>query len=701
MLASALWTGPREDPRRYRVDLLDGEPVSVGGGEGLVYRAVRTDGPTEIEVALKMHTALHFSDFERFLNRAAVLSAVHHPHLMYLLEAFTGPALWKGEQPDDDAFTVIYTAARWIPGLSLPAALEAASPEDGLCWVAQVAQAVSELHAFRSPQALAGVLHRDIKPSNVRVTPEGQAVLIDFGIARPHSPGDLTEGAGTYLWRAPEVVGAPGDPGTPSDAWGVGALAYWVLVGVPPKLEGAAVACEAVTLAAKEKGLPHPRALGKSVAGLLESDPQRRRGDLAVWADELVVRLAAPARQQQRRWSVAILAVLALFVSFAALSPSAYPSKGQNHSPSSQVTFVAIPSQSSPGTTVASAAVAPSYAASSGCEEGQLGYEVVVPGGLQTNAADSLTSACQTFGPEQPGALPSNGGLLTQTIVFRRLPEPLQSLPTDPGSSVRTTTVDGAYPTDVVTEQLSSGEAVAQEFPVATQIYTYLVNEGPFVLAAQVAHPPSDKTAFTQEQAWLDNMMQSIKIVPTTCANSTDVKCGPWYWGAQPQPDQNPSVRVTSISPSSPVVGDLVTFTVVVSDPVADVFAPGCIAFETPCLPGTEPSTGQPSTSLLTKVRFESPDSTPTAHGRWTPPLPSPGTDTYTYSHTYRTAGTFDYYFGYSASNSQASTVPGTDPYLGYGQSIPGSIVIAPPSNPPVTTSTTTAASSTTTSTPP
>ncbi len=70
-------------------------------------------------------------------------------------------------------------------------------------WVAQIARGAGFLHDFRSDEAPFGIVHRDIKPSNVRITSEDMAVLIDFGIARPNDE-DLTEGAGTYLWRAPE-----------------------------------------------------------------------------------------------------------------------------------------------------------------------------------------------------------------------------------------------------------------------------------------------------------------------------------------------------------------------------------------------------------------------------------------------------------------------------------------------------------------
>lgn len=296
MPPTSLWTGPREDPRRYRVDLVDGEPVSIGGGEGLVYRAVILEGGAEREVALKMHTSLGVADFEQDLTRANALASVEHPNLMRLIEAFVGPALVDNHDLSDDAFSIMYTAAEWVPGLSFATALETASPNAGLEWVAQVARAVEALHTFRSDETPDGIVHRDIKPSNVRVTPEGQAVLIDYGIARPHAEGDLTEGAGTYLWRAPEVLGGPGEPGPASDAWGVGALAYWVLTGSSPPLEGIASIREALIVAARAAHICDPRGISHCVATLLEPHPEDRPIDLARWADRFSHRLSTPGR---------------------------------------------------------------------------------------------------------------------------------------------------------------------------------------------------------------------------------------------------------------------------------------------------------------------------------------------------------------------------------------------------------------------
>jgi WD40 repeat protein len=281
-----------------------------------------------------MHTSLTLDDFDRFAERARALSGIEHPHVMRLVDAFVGTALIDAIDPPDDAFNIMYTVAQWIPGLSLPSALEATSKASGLRWVSQVARAAAYLHQFRSKDAPAGVVHRDIKPSNIRITPDGHAVLIDFGIARPHQEGDHTEGAGTYLWRAPEVVGGPGDPGPASDAWGVGALAYWVMLAEPPRLEGAAAARELLVPAARSAGFVDPKGLSARIAELLETHPQRRTTDLWRWADEMEVRAAGRRPRPLRRVATiaAVILVLAGGATVAAttLDRSTPPSPSQS-----------------------------------------------------------------------------------------------------------------------------------------------------------------------------------------------------------------------------------------------------------------------------------------------------------------------------------------------------------------------------------
>lgn len=126
-----------------------------------------------------------------------------------------------------------YIVMERMAGASLRARIDAAPlPPDEVADIgARVATAVHELHR----QA---VIHLDLKPSNVMFRPTGEAVLIDFGLARhDHLPDLLAEefrlpiGTGPYI--SPEqVLHHRADPR--SDLFSLGVLLYHLATGQRP-----------------------------------------------------------------------------------------------------------------------------------------------------------------------------------------------------------------------------------------------------------------------------------------------------------------------------------------------------------------------------------------------------------------------------------------------------------------------------------
>jgi len=335
------WTGPVEDPRRYVVADADLGSAQTGG-EGIVYCAVQAT--TGDRVALKLLTSLSAGEWERHRSRSAIFEIVRHENLMEHREVFVGcPLIRPGDPaPPDDEFDLSYTVSTWVDGVALSEVATGASVEEKLRWIDDVGRALDHLHGVRGPSTPAGVAHRDVKPSNIRVRDDGRAVLLDFGVARPVD-GDLTEGLGTYMWNAPETLGGSPEPaGAAADAWGLGALAHWLFVGDPPRLDGAASSRERI-----ERSLrPHldARVIAKAVAELLESEPGRRPHDLARWSSRLRHRRAQrPARTLATRIGLVGALLVAALAVRAAMSPG---DSDESRSPRTGVT-TAVPEATS------------------------------------------------------------------------------------------------------------------------------------------------------------------------------------------------------------------------------------------------------------------------------------------------------------------------------------------------------------------
>ena len=196
------------------------------GGMGEVWRA--RDTKLNRDVAIKILPEIFAQDADRmsrFAREAQVLASLNHPNIAaiygvedraLIMELVEGPTLSEriadGRVPLDEVLPI----AR------------------------QIAEALEYAHER-------AIIHRDLKPANVKVTPEGQVKLLDFGLAKaistettagnPTSSPTLTMRStelgvimGTAAYMSPEQAsGKPVD--RRADIWSFGAVLYEMLAG--------------------------------------------------------------------------------------------------------------------------------------------------------------------------------------------------------------------------------------------------------------------------------------------------------------------------------------------------------------------------------------------------------------------------------------------------------------------------------------
>jgi serine/threonine-protein kinase len=196
------------------------EPIGAGG-MGVVYLADRIDGVQQL-VAVKLVSSSLASTARRHFDREVqILARLEHPSVARLIDAgIEDGRAWvaieyvRGLRIDEYCTT---------HKLSIPAIVKL---------VVQLSAAVSAAHALL-------VVHSDIKPANVLVTAEGLPKLIDFGIAtalrETESERAPTVDVGRLFspnYSAPEQV-TGNAVSVATDVFGLGALAYRLLSGVP------------------------------------------------------------------------------------------------------------------------------------------------------------------------------------------------------------------------------------------------------------------------------------------------------------------------------------------------------------------------------------------------------------------------------------------------------------------------------------
>ena len=187
---------------------------------GAVYRA--WDTSLGMAVALKENSATTADQQRQFITEAQILAHLSHPNLPRVTDYFT--ASGQGQ----------YLVMDFVAGEDLQTMTDRLGiiPESQvLPWARQVCDALVYLHNQPIP-----VIHRDVKPANIKITPDGRAILVDFGIAKLYAAGSgTTTGAKAITpgFSPPEQYGI-GTTDARSDLYALGATLYYLLTNQCP-----------------------------------------------------------------------------------------------------------------------------------------------------------------------------------------------------------------------------------------------------------------------------------------------------------------------------------------------------------------------------------------------------------------------------------------------------------------------------------
>jgi serine/threonine protein kinase len=205
--------------QRYRIDRQIGQ-----GGMGAVY--IATDERFGSTVAIK-ETLCMDDNYRKAIEREArLLNNLKHSALPRVTDHFL---------EEDGQFLVM----EYISGEDLCRSLEDNSRPfpvaQVLKWADQLLDALDFLHNQVNP-----VIHRDIKPQNLKVAPNGQIILLDFGLAKgnPTDAGHQTAAKSIFGYSRnyaslEQIQGTGTDPR--SDLYSLAATLYHLLTNAAPE----------------------------------------------------------------------------------------------------------------------------------------------------------------------------------------------------------------------------------------------------------------------------------------------------------------------------------------------------------------------------------------------------------------------------------------------------------------------------------
>jgi len=258
------------------------------GGMGRVYKVYDTE--VKEKLALKLLNPEIASDertIERFRSELRLARTISHRNVCRMHDL--------GREG-----STYYITMEYVPGEDLKSLIHrigALPVGKAVSLARQVCEGLEEAHRV-------GVVHRDLKSQNIMIDRDGNARIMDFGIARSVKGKGLTGAnvlVGTPEYMSPEQVDGQ-EAGPRSDLYALGVVLFEMLTGRLP-FEGGSLLSIAVKQ--KSEAPPDPRTLNPQVPeGLarivrqcLEKAPEKRpagAADLAAGLTEIASALPAP-----------------------------------------------------------------------------------------------------------------------------------------------------------------------------------------------------------------------------------------------------------------------------------------------------------------------------------------------------------------------------------------------------------------------
>ncbi len=222
------------------------------GGMGRVYKVYDTEVREKLALKLiRPEIAGDAASIERFRDELKLARTISHRNVCRMHDL--------GREQDTYYITMEYVSGEdlkslihRIGALPLPKAVAIAR---------QICDGLEEAHR-------AGVIHRDLKPQNIMIDREGNARIMDFGLARA-TKGKRGSGAktmiGTPAYMSPEQSEGK-EAGPPADIYSLGIVLFEMLTGRLPFEGDTAVA---MAIRHKTEPVPDPRKINPQIPEFL------------------------------------------------------------------------------------------------------------------------------------------------------------------------------------------------------------------------------------------------------------------------------------------------------------------------------------------------------------------------------------------------------------------------------------------------